>query len=106
MPGPDWRNAADYEPLRNADVATLAGEFLRRNPDYQADRERLARLAAEEHLSRAERDRFALAWGVRFRRARLAHALDTAGTPQHRRRDSDTTSAHKQLAPRRRADTP
>ena len=79
MSRPDWRDPADYEPLRNADVATLAGEFLKRNPDYQADRARLARLAAQDLLDTAERNTFALAWGVRFRSERRAPDLDAAG---------------------------
>lgn len=100
MSGPDWRNAADYEFLRAADVATLAGEFLRRNTDYEADRERLAKLAAQQRLTQAERDAFALAWGVRFRLARRTPHLDAASSPQHCRRGRDTASAGRAIAPR------
>lgn len=37
---PDWRDAAAYEPLRDADRSFLAWEWLRRNPDYRAAAER------------------------------------------------------------------
>lgn len=100
MSGPDWRNAADYDHLRAADVATLAGEFLRRNPDYEADRERLTRLAAQRRLTQAEREAFALAWGVRFRVERRSPDLDPAGAPQRRRRGRDAGGAGRSLAPR------
>lgn len=58
---PDWRSAADYEPLRDADTATLAGEFLKRNPAYIADTERLAKLARAGELTLADREVFATA---------------------------------------------
>ncbi len=100
MPRPDWRDPADYESLRFADAVELAGEFLKRNPDYERDRERLARRALDGQLSSVERDAFALAWGVRFRGPRRAPALDTAGSPQHRRRGLDTAGARGSVPPR------
>ena len=100
MSGPNWRDPADYEGLCSADVATLAGEFLRRNPDYQADRERLAKLAAEQLLTRAERDAFALAWGVRFRSGRRFPVVDAAGAADHRRHDSGTAVVDWTVTPR------
>ena len=100
MSGPDWRNAADYECFRSADVATLAGEFLRRNADYQADRERLARLSAQRRLTTTERDTFALAWGVRFRGGRRAPDVDTAGPADRGRRGRDTGGVSGTVAPR------
>ena len=93
MSRPDWRDPADYEPLRNADIATLAGEFLKRNPDYRADHARLARLAAQNLLDTAERDGFALAWGLRFRDERYAPDLDAAGLAHRRRRGRDAAGA-------------
>lgn len=89
----DWRNPADYESLRFANAVELAGEFLKRNPDYERDRERLTRLFIDGQLSAAERDAFALAWGVRFRGPRRAPNVDTAGAPQRRRRGRGTTDA-------------
>lgn len=100
MSGPDWRNAEEYEFLRAADVATLAGEFLRRNREFQADRERLARLAAERRLSASERDAFALAWGVRFRGTRRAHEMDAASTSKRRRHGRDAPDVGGTVAPR------
>lgn len=100
MSRPNWRDPADYEALRSADVATLAGAFLRRNPDYQADRERLLRVAAGRRLTQAERDAFALAWGVRFRDGRRCPDLDTAGASQRRRCDRDTPGAGRSLPSR------
>lgn len=100
MSRPNWRDPADYEALRLADVATLAGEFLRRNPEYQADRERLAKLAAGHELTKAERDAFALAWGVRFRGRRRSPVVDTAGAPNRDRRDGDAASAVGPVTPR------
>jgi hypothetical protein len=100
MSRPDWRDPADYETLRSADVATLAGEFLRRNPDYQADRRRLVRLAAEHRLTQAERDAFALAWGVRFRCLRRAAILDLASLAHHHQRGRDAADSGGDVAPR------
>lgn len=45
---PDWRDAAAYEPLLEADRSLFAWEWLRRNPDYRAAAER----ALEEGGSR------------------------------------------------------
>ena len=100
MSHPNWRDPADYEARRTADVATLAGEFLRRNPDYQADRERLVRLSTHRVLTITERDTFALAWGLRFRGRRRLFDLDTAGFADRRRRDRDTRVAGGRLVPR------
>ena len=93
MPRRDWRDPADYESLRFADAVELAGEFLKRNPDYERDRERLARRALDGQLSSVERDAFALAWGVRFRGPRSAPKVDAAGASQRRRHGLDTTGA-------------
>lgn len=100
MSRPDWRDPADYESLRFADAVELAGEFLKRNPDYERDRERLTRRALEGQLSAAERDAFALAWGVRFRGPRRAPGMDAAGAPQRSRRGPDTAGACGTVASR------
>lgn len=100
MSRPNWRDPANYEALRFADVATLASEFLRRNPDYLADRGRLAKLAAEHALTTAERDAFALAWGVRFRCGRRSSVVDTTGAPNRERRNGDAADAGRDVAPR------
>ena len=36
----NWRNAEDYRPLLDYDCAGWAGEWLRRNPAFIADRQR------------------------------------------------------------------
>ena len=96
----NWRDPTDYEVLRTADVATLAGEFLKRNPDYQADRERLVRLSGQRMLTVAERDTFALAWGSRFRGGQRSSDLDIAGVADRRRGDRDTGLTGRTMAPR------
>ena len=103
MSRPNWRDPADYEPLRSADVATLAGEFLKRNSDYQADRERLARLADQDRLTTAELDAFVLAWGCRFRGPLRAPDVDSAGASDHRGRCANATSAGRIVSASRRA---
>lgn len=100
MSRPNWRDPAEYEHLRNADVATLAGEFLKRNPDFQADRRRLTWLAAQHDLTMAERDTFALAWGVRFRGERSAPDVGTAGLAHRRRRGRDAIDASRAVITR------
>jgi hypothetical protein len=54
MAARDWRNPADYADLAGLDLAGLAWEFLRRNPDYR--RGHASGLSAEA----------AAAWGLRF----------------------------------------
>ncbi len=100
MSRPNWRDPADYESLRFADAVELAGEFLKRNPDYERDRERLKRRALNGQLSAAERDAFALAWGVRFRGQRRAPELDTAGASHGCRRGFDAIGAGGTVASR------
>lgn len=100
MSRPDWRDPADYESLRNVDTPTLKGEFLKRNPDYIADHERLGRLAAAGRLEAADRDAFAAAWGLRFRGERQPPGLDGAGSPYCRWRGIDTFGVGWATAPR------
>lgn len=100
MSRPNWRDPTEYEPLRSVDTPTLAGEFLKRNPDYIADHERLARLAAEGRLTTTDRDAFAADWGVRFRRHRRTPHMDGAGAPNCGRRRDDAAGARRSAAPR------
>jgi len=78
MRNADWKRAEDYEALKSLDTPDLAGEFLQRNPDYQSDRERLARLAAAGRLSLVDTETFASKWGVRFRPERRSLLVDAA----------------------------
>jgi hypothetical protein len=89
MSRPNWRDPTEYEPLRSVDTPTLAGEFMKRNPDYIADNERLARLASKGQLDAAAGDTFAAAWGVRFRYERRSSDLDGAGAPHRSWRHGD-----------------
>ena len=86
MRHPDWKCAADYEPLKKLDTPELAGEFLRRNPDYQRDHERLSRLAAAGRLQPTEADAFAAKWGVRFRSEWRSFLMDAAEFAERARR--------------------
>jgi len=85
-PSPDWKRAADYEPLKALDTPDLAAEFLRRNPDFQRDHERLSGLAAAGRLSSEEQEAFATTWGVRFRTERRSIFLDAAEFAKRARR--------------------
>ena len=100
MSRPNWRDPTEYEPLRSVDTPTLAGEFLKRNPDYIADHERLVLLATKGRLEAAARDAFAAAWGVRFRYERRSSDLDAAGAPHRRWRRGNTFGANWTAAPR------
>lgn len=86
MRSPDWKSASDYEPLNTLDTPELAGEFLRRNPDYQRDHGRLSRLAAAGRLATAEADAFAAKWGVRFQPERRSFLMDAAELAERARR--------------------
>lgn len=61
MAARDWRRASDYADLAAADLATLAWEFLRRNPAYREDVEGGGGLLSSDH----EGD-VGLRWGLRF----------------------------------------
>jgi hypothetical protein len=100
MSRPNWRDPTEYEPLRSVDTPTLASEFLKRNPAYVADQERLTRLALESRLDAAARDTFAAAWGVRFRCAQRASDLDPAGAPHRRWRRGNTFGVSWTATPR------
>ena len=63
MTAGDWRSAEAYDYVRDLDPADMAWEFLRRNPDYRQDFDRMMR----EHPNN-ERDAALLhRWGLRFR---------------------------------------
>jgi hypothetical protein len=100
MERPNWRDPTDYESLRSVDTPTLAGEFLKRNPDYVADHERLSRLLSEGRLKPADCDAFAAAWGVRFRRAQRTPDLDRAGSSHCCWRGGHTSEVRWTAAPR------
>ena len=100
MSRPNWRDPTEYEPLRSVDTPTLAGEFLKRNPAYIADQQRLTRLALEGRLDAAARDAFAAAWGVRFRCGQRAFDLDRAGAPHCCWHDAHAFSVGRTAAPR------
>ncbi|HQT72602.1 MAG TPA: DUF6499 domain-containing protein [Acidiphilium sp.] len=56
----DWRSKAAYQYAEALDPSGLAWEFLRRNPDYQADFE-----TGAPHAERGTSDP-ARRWGLRF----------------------------------------
>ena len=60
---PDWRNRSHYDYTASLSRQGWAWEFLRRNPDYRQDFDRMMR----EHPNN-ERDAALLhRWGLRFR---------------------------------------
>lgn len=63
MTAGDWRSAEAYDYVRDLDPADMAWEFLRRNPEYRQDFDRLAHERPD-----TERDAALLhRWGLRFR---------------------------------------
>ena len=100
MSRPNWRDPTEYESLRSVDTPTLAGEFLKRNPDYIADHECLSRFASEARLDAAARDAFAAAWGVRFRCKQRFSDLDGAGASHRCWRRPHPSSVGRTAAPR------
>lgn len=59
----DWRSGAAYDALDEVSLKGLAWEYLRRNPDYVADYERLAGAAGDGATS----IEVLKPWGLRFR---------------------------------------
>lgn len=55
---PDWRDPGEYEALARLDLASLAWEFLRRNPRYRTE--------IEDAAPGVEADAVAARWGLRF----------------------------------------
>jgi len=56
--GPDWRDAAAYEPLLDADRSLFAWEWLRRNPAYREAADRALEVDSGRDLAGPER------WGL------------------------------------------
>lgn len=61
MPDFDWRSPEGLKPLHNINAAGFAWEFLRLNPDYQHEAERLG-ATADPAAVRAFGER----WGLSF----------------------------------------
>jgi hypothetical protein len=62
----DWRSHGAYENLESLDAPGFAWEFLRRNPTFNRDLRKLERAKQQRKLTLAEKDAFALKWGLRF----------------------------------------
>lgn len=62
----EWKSAEAYEGLRSYAAPELAYEFLRRNPDYISDRDRLRRARSTGRANSDQEDAFARKWGARF----------------------------------------
>ncbi len=68
MSRPDWRSAADYEPLKGLDAPGFAWEFLRRSATFRRDTALLRYIEAIRPLLAVELDHFGERWGVRYQR--------------------------------------
>ena len=66
MPNENWRTAAAYDYLADLDMAGVAFEFLRRNPDYQADCKRIVSQDALSADDEAKSVGLARRWGLAF----------------------------------------
>lgn len=62
MTSNDWRSEAAYEAFDQGPLRDLAWEYLRRNPDYARDYERIAAEPDEQAAVVLQ------TWGLRFRR--------------------------------------
>jgi hypothetical protein len=84
----DWRNPSAYEELRSLDAPGFAWEYLRRNPDFQQERRKLAQANRRGVLNQTEVDAFARRWGVRFRKRRRNKQSDlgSMGSPRFAKR--------------------
>lgn len=61
----DWRDAGSYAEAATYDASALAWEFLRRNPDYHADHDRI--IATEGEADIATMSELRRKWGLCFR---------------------------------------
>lgn len=61
MPSRDWRTGIGYEDTGPIRLRDLAWEFLRRNPEFQAELIALGEPPPDDHPVLAK-------WGLRFRR--------------------------------------
>ena len=68
MTAGDWRSAEAYEYVRDLDPADMAWEFLRRNPEYRQDFDRIVGDPPDPEREAALLHR----WGLRFRERRGA----------------------------------
>lgn len=66
MTGDQWKSEGRYAALSELSPAGLAWEFLRRNPEYQADFRRIRREEASAERAGAMNARLAR-WGLTFR---------------------------------------
>jgi hypothetical protein len=66
MPNENWRTAAAYDYLADLDMAGVAFEFLRRNPDYQAGCKRIVSQDALSADGEAKSAGLARRWGLAF----------------------------------------
>lgn len=62
----DWRDPMAYEEVRSLDAPGFAWEYLRRNPEFEAERRRLEQLFERGALAETDKEAFARHWGVRF----------------------------------------
>ena len=66
MTRPNWRDGDGYKALMALDAPGFAWEFLKRNRAFVEELRFLKRVQQRRKLTRAERELFALRWGVRF----------------------------------------
>jgi hypothetical protein len=66
MTRPNWRDGDGYKALMALDAPGFAWEFLKRNHAFVEELRFLKRVQQRRKLTRAERELFALRWGVRF----------------------------------------
>jgi len=62
-----WRSAGAYGKLLTFDAVGFAFQFLKRNPEFAKDQERLQQMDREGALDAAAVTEFARRWGLRFR---------------------------------------
>jgi hypothetical protein len=63
-----WRSPGTYAELQSLDAPGIAYEYLKRDPEFLEDQERLRKATRTDSLDPAEADAFARRWGLRFRR--------------------------------------
>ena len=59
-----WRSAGAYRKLLSFDAVAFAFQFLKRNPNFVRDQERLQQMDREGALDPAEVSAFARRWGL------------------------------------------
>jgi hypothetical protein len=63
MPEFDWREPESYKRVQDAEITAIAWEYLRRNPDYRCDYEKMAKAGRVHNVTAEFRGR----WGLCFR---------------------------------------